>query len=479
MASKNPSAKFDWYLISIARLKQAAVAIVLLLVGVIGYFYFTSQRKDPRKRAETAISSAEGALNQLAASKNLKQVRTDFDRGQAKVTEAKALFQSGRFPEAEAAGLESQSILESAMTREPAAKESDAQFLTVEGEVQYQKGASSDWKRASAKAGLFNGDWVRTSDNASAELIFSNGSLYTVGPNALLEIYSAINPATSKKQNTVQMQVGSVEINTSDDSSTVKTPGTQIVVQSDSTTQVGVDRKDQATEVVSIKGSSSITSSSGGSAQLVTAGETLSSTKEGALSAVRKVVMPPALLTPPENQTYQNSTSTRIDLTWDKLTAATAYQVQVSRSRLFTSTEVNSKRPQPKASIQVAEGGSFYWRVAGIDASGRIGPFSTFRRFRVKGVSASATPPQDSDKVPPVLQLKRPFNIGGQFYMVEGKTEPGATVLINDQEVDAESDGSFKKLVSFDKIGRNAIVVKAVDAAGNQTVQTESVFVEE
>jgi hypothetical protein len=80
---------------------------------------------------------------------------------------------------------------------------------------------------------------------------------------------------------------------------------------------------------------------------------------------------------------------------------------------------------------------------------------------------------------PPNLQLKRPYPIGGPFYMIEGSTDPGCTVFINDEEVDVESNGHFKKLVSFNKIGRNAVVVKSVNAAGKQTVQSETVLVEE
>jgi hypothetical protein len=63
--------------------------------------------------------------------------------------------------------------------------------------------------------------------------------------------------------------------------------------------------------------------------------------------------------------------------------------------------------------------------------------------------------------------------------MVEGRTEPGATVFINDEEVDVSRDGLFKKLVSFNRTGQNAVVVKAVDPSGNQTVKSENVFVED
>ncbi len=109
-----------------------------------------------------------------------------------------------------------------------------------------------------------------------------------------------------------------------------------------------------------------------------------------------------------------------------------------------------------------------------------MGPFSQFRRLRVSGGGKSSGPsPATGDTTPPPLTLKAPFNIGGQFYIIEGTTEPGATVFVNDEEADVETSGHFKKLVSFNKVGQNTVVVKAVDAAGNQRVQSQTVLVEE
>ena len=85
----------------------------------------------------------------------------------------------------------------------------------------------------------------------------------------------------------------------------------------------------------------------------------------------------------------------------------------------------------------------------------------------------------NQESPPPALQVKKPYSIGGPFYMVEGTTDHGSTVFINDEEVDVESNGHFKKLISFNKVGRNSVVVKAVNAAGKQTIQSETVLVEE
>jgi hypothetical protein len=466
----------DWYLISIDRLKQIGLVVLLILLSGAGYFFWEKSKGNPRSNAESAIADARQALNQLAASKDFNNHRSEFDRAQRKLEEANSMFSGAKFPEAQGAAVESQTISRTALSG-GGERENDAQFLTVEGDVRYQKGSAGDWKTADPRTPLFNGDWVKTGERASAELIFSNGSVYTVGPNALLEIYAAFNPATSRKTNAVQMQIGSVEVATTDDASTVRTPGTQVVVESDSTTQVGV-HQDKTTSVIAARGNASVSSKSGGEAVKIASGEKISATSAGQLSNIKKLAMAPALLLPADNQVYQLTGDLRVGFSWDAADNATGYVLQVSRSRLFSTLEINSRRTRITASAQVTSQGSFYWRVASVGPDGELGPFSPFRRFRVTG-GVKGPSPTTADTEPPPLRLNRPSSIGGPFFMVEGVTEPGATVFINDEEVDVDSSGQFKKLVSFNKTGSNAVVVKAVDAAGNQTVKSETVFVEE
>jgi hypothetical protein len=465
----------DWYLISIDRLKQIGLIILLVALGVSGWWFFTNQKRNPRSAAESAIAEARDALNQLAASKDFSNHRSDFDRAQKKLEEASTLLGAAKYANAQGAAVESQTISRAAIGG--GGTEFDAQFNTVEGDVQFQKSATSDWKRADMGKPLFNGDWVKTGENASAELIFSNGSLYTVGPNALLEIYAQFNPATARKSNSVQMQIGSVEVATTDDASTVRTPGSQVVVESESSTQVGVDRQKQ-TAVVATKGSVSVAPTTGGPAVKLNSGQKVNASAQGSISPIRNLLMPPALLTPADNQIYPMSSESRVDFAWEPVPGAQSYTLQVSRSRLFTTLEINSKRQKASASAKVTAEGAFYWRVASTGPDGEGGPFSPFRRFRVSGATQQAGS-ISQEAPPPSLQIKKPYSIGGPFYMIEGVTDPGATVFINDEEVDVESNGHFKKLVSFNKVGRNNVVVKAVNASGKQTIQSETVLVEE
>jgi len=475
MAKKqNSSASIDWYLISIERLKQIGLVVLLLLLGLAGWWFWREQKGNPKSNAENAVSDARQALNSLAASTEYNAHRSEFNRAQQKLEEARAHLTAGRFTAAQGAAVESQTISRTALSG-GTDLENDAQFLTVEGDVKFQKAASSEWRDADTRTPLFNGDWVKTGDRSSAELIFSsNGSLYTIGPNALLEIYATLNPGTTKKSNAVQMRVGSVEVATTKDTSTVRTPGTQVVIESESTTQVGVD-KTQATSVVATRGGASVAPEKGGTAVRLGSGEKVRSTPVGTISPVQKVALAPALLSPGDNQVFQLSPELRVQFLWNAQGGATGYVLQVSRSRLFSTQEINSRRERTNASAKVSAEGAFYWRVASVGADGEIGPFSPFRRFRVAGGGKSL----NTDKTPPPLTLKTPFPLGGQYYMIGGTTEPGATVFINDEEVDVDSNGAFQKLVSFGKLGPNTVVIKAADAAGNTTVKNQTVIVEE
>jgi hypothetical protein len=462
----------DWYLISVDRLRKAGLVVLLLLLGGAAWWFWRDQQGNPRSNAEAAIADARQALNALAASPEFNSHRGEFNRAQQKFDEANTHLTATRYTPAREAAVESQTISRAALSG-TADVESDAQFLTIEGDVKHQK-RSGEWRDADPRTPLVNGDWVKTGDRASAELIFSNGSLYTIGSNALLEIYSAMAPGTTKKTNAVKMRVGSVEVATARDASTVRTPGTQVTIESDSTTHVGVDHT-QATSIVASRGAATVAPENGGAAVRVNSGEKVSSTPAGVISEVKKLVMPPGLLSPGDNQVFQLSPELKVDLVWDVQQGASASMLQVSRSRLFSTLEINTHRPKTAAKAKVTSEGSFYWRVASVGADGEIGPFSSYRRFRVSGGGKQPI----TDRTAPVLTMRAPFHVGGQYFTIAGSTEPGATVFINDEEVDVESNGSFQKLVGFNKVGRNAVVVKAVDAAGNQTVVSQTVIVEE
>src|SRR6185436_9847507 len=181
MARKRETgADIDWYLISIDRLKQIGLVLLLLALGGAGWWFWHNQKANPKTKAESAIAEARQALNALAGSADFNAHRNEFNRAQQKLDEASTHFTGTRYEQAYNTAVESQTISRAAVSG-AGDLDSDAQFLTVEGDVKYQKGAAGEWKDADARTALVNGDWVKTGDRASAELIFSSGSLYTIG----------------------------------------------------------------------------------------------------------------------------------------------------------------------------------------------------------------------------------------------------------------------------------------------------------
>ena len=62
--------------------------------------------------------------------------------------------------------------------------------------------------------------------------------------------------------------------------------------------------------------------------------------------------------------------------------------------------------------------------------------------------------------------------------MVGGRTEPGALVAVNGEQVAVAADGAFTKTIQLANEGWAFVEIKARDGAGNETVRRRRVFLE-
>ena len=81
------------------------------------------------------------------------------------------------------------------------------------------------------------------------------------------------------------------------------------------------------------------------------------------------------------------------------------------------------------------------------------------------------------DQTPPELEIAD-MQAYGSLVIVNGRTEPGATVKINDEPVSVQVDGSFSKTVQMSQAGFAFIRVVATDAWDNPTEVKRRVFVD-
>jgi hypothetical protein len=101
--------------------------------------------------------------------------------------------------------------------------------------------------------------------------------------------------------------------------------------------------------------------------------------------------------------------------------------------------------------------GTYYWRLRAAAASGQTSEWGEPWKFTIIKQAASETLTASDWLVE---------KVGGNIYLVSGKTQPGATVRIAGRDVFAAADGSFRLQVSASSAN---ITVEISDERGNRS----------
>jgi len=464
----------DWFVISIAKIRRwGLILVVALVAAAAGYLVYTKTRRTPEEKARAAIENSEAALTRATAAAGSNRPGSNLSLARDFLKNARESFAGRRYDEAFRLAVESQSYSRRALGGSGTEETGDASFISVEGDVSLQGAGRSTFEPAKQRQGLFEGDFIKTGRSGSAEIMFSDGTLYTIRPGSLFEVR---RPAASEASGSqVKMVSGEVNVYTAGSRSTIATDAATASIDRGSRVSVDVEMGEK-TEVTTYRGRTTVST---GREQVVLAEResVTAGARTGLLSA--KAVLPetPLALLPADNRVYDLKTGDQVDLKWSKVPEAARYRIQISRSRLFVpdATEVDlDDRTGTSARVKVSREGSYFWRVTSINSEGMPSDWSLVRRFKML-----TEPPRSGvgDSSPPALSVSSPQQMGSLF-LIFGKTEPGAIVTVNAEPADVESDGSFKKTVTIEQDGYAMLIVKAVDAAGNETVRRLRVFVE-
>jgi hypothetical protein len=108
--------------------------------------------------------------------------------------------------------------------------------------------------------------------------------------------------------------------------------------------------------------------------------------------------------------------------------------------------------------------GTYYWAVNSIDAHNKSSKENDPpNKFTL--VFDSGRTEADSSNI--FLKIERVYRLGN-YYEIVGKTDPSATVNINDEPVLTKGDGSFKHITSpVPHKGKFIITINAQDRNGN------------
>jgi len=331
-----------------------------------------------------------------------------------------------------------------------------AELTDRKGAVESRKATEPLWKDLPLKSKLIESEMVRTLSSSLAEITFHDDSRIRLNENSQAVIQRMREDLLAKKKESgVSLVTGNAFAllagNQKKKSFDFIIPGVATKVNSKN---FWVQKNEQATKVANYEGEIEITAQGA----TVVVGE-----NQGSLvNANQRPTAPAALLPSPALASPANNATLfdrQINFKWEAIAGGRNYWLEISRDKSFTNVTVNASAIKSNAFAAALPGdGSYYWRVAAIDANGFPSRFSERGFFNIA-----------KDTTAPFLQLAAPEDgaiVRESFARVAGATEKDAALFLNGKAVAVPANGIFQTERPLQD-GMNEIILEARDSAGN------------
>jgi hypothetical protein len=464
-----------WYTVSVDTLRTIGVLTLLVVVAAAGWIGYQRWREaELGREAAQLLEEVAGLVERARGERTGGAFGDELAEATASRDAATASFAAGEFAAAVEHGRRARALLLALLdVGGSRATGGEAQFIAVEGDVELRRGEQGEWEPARSRDVLRSGDYVKTSTTGSAEIVFLDGTLYTVRPNTLFLVTRTrafVGPGTEQA---IAMEYGWVDLNTAQRGGRVSTPSAEARVARDSEAAVAVDRATAAARFTAFRGEVEVATASG---VTKTIGPLEEIRQRGdLLTDPRALPEAPAQSEPAAHLETSLDASRTLVLSWEPVTGAARYALQVSRNRLFVDNLIDvDSRIKTTATLELRGEGSFQWRVAALSRDGLQGPWSEPRAFRVV---AGARPGERGDRTPPPIEIEQ-VQVYGNLFIVSGRTEPGAKLKINGESAAVGQNGSFTKTLLVAREGWSVLEFVASDLSGNVSTRRQRVFVE-
>lgn len=348
-----------------------------------------------------------------------------------------------------------------------------ARFVNLDGKVQVKKVNSVQWVTADYQVTLDKGDLIQTSSEGVARIAFADGTTYTVKGDTLVTVEENIVEQDRASQVGVHITSGQVDLTTGSWS----VPGSKAEVsfenavaslRSNSRAAVTTDpaTREQAITV------------NAGSAQLnrgdehVDIGQYERATFTAGNAGITKtqVLAPPELVEPLNLQPIITADPKHdaIHFAWKPSNTAKLYVFQVSATTMFNRIVIEKKTAATSMDITGLDPGDYFWRVHAIDEKNSVSDASEPYKFTL------AT----QGKAQEMLLEVDATQLQGSVVEVIGRTEPGAALIINGEQVaDIQGNGHFRYFSRPMARGSHTIVITGQNRRGGTAIKRVDVMI--
>jgi hypothetical protein len=320
-----------------------------------------------------------------------------------------------------------------------------ARIVSFEGEVRLIRGQTRETILVTRETYVAAGDTIQTQSDGRAMIQMIDGSLYSVRPNSTVVLGDSSSLLGGKRVR-VRVNDGQLNVRTNDQPADSK----NIVELGDSENELQ-SKTDASFNTNGANGGEIRISR--GSVETTIAGDKTTigeneyaSINNGKLSAKEKLMAAPRPIAP-ENSVQLTDASGRginVVFTWQDSEAgnAVSYYLQVAKSPIFASDSILVDRGALTTREFKLSGlvpGTYYWRLRSTGRSGQTTNWNDAWKFTVVKGSGSVNIEVSEWSVEPV---------GGNIYLISGRTQPGMVVRALGRSVFAASDGTFKLQIS-------------------------------
>lgn len=442
------------------------LAVILAMVGGGLYAYWRFQG-NPQVQAERAIAKAQRMVDSLDQPTASPEVKAVVDQGRSLLSQARNEYAQSHFPKALSIAKDVLESLKGAQTASPTSQKF-AVLVSSEGSVEVKRTGQHLFASAKENMILEDGDIVKTGQTSYAKIKYHNNQFQIISPDSLVVIQALATGADGGNRIEVALKKGRVETQTPEtmtakDESIISTDTTRI--RPAAASRVGVVQEATGQVVTSVMAGTSQVEAAG-QRQTVDAG----ASGVSIITSATSFSPPEALVAPPTAEFPRDQQILRVDdpvhyvvaFEW-KGGASGAALFQLSAKPLFS----NLLAPEQTLSggrftVDGLPAGTYYWRLRSPGDPDKA-YWSPIYRFRILQVF-------QRPKVQRNLKLDVDSTPIGDGVILQGKTDPGVAVSVNDLEIPVNADGTFSKIVIFSDVGTQGVQVRAFDDEGNEKI---------
>jgi len=384
----------DWYKIDVDAVRGVIIFGSILAIGYFGYLGWDRlEERYQRGKYQVVRNEARTLQQSVRGNQGASDYQEEYQTARASLRNAENFAGERRWEGALRSAERGRTILASILGNlERTETNGQAHFISVSSDVEFRRGERGNWQRAFSRGVLYAGDYVKT-EGGSAEIMGVDGTVYTVNSGTVILIGRTTGLGGARTRRSIKLDRGWVNLSTAGAGSTVETPGAQADVNEDSSALVAYDGTRREGRFATYSGTMDVASDAGQTRNLRKLEQV---TQRGeSLSQKSRLPAAPQPVDPIDNLELRLDEHDSLVLSWQAVSGADRYALQVARSRLFVRNIIDvDDRATTSATLGLVGDGMFVWRVAAIADGGVIGPWSTARRFRV---SPPPPPTEDED----------------------------------------------------------------------------------